>query len=790
VYILKICSGEVAVSRLEDLIAEWKQSTQFGPYFTADTTLMPRKGDFGPVPEWLDGRLRDSLAKLGIEELYSHQLEAMEATRRKENVVLVTPTASGKTFAYNLPVLHEILADPESRAIYIFPTKALTQDQYTQLYDLIDDMDVPIATHTYDGDTPADARLAIRERGHIVLTNPDMLHSAILPHHTKWMKLFRNLKYVVIDEVHTYRGVFGSHMANVLRRLVRIARFHGSDPTFVCCSATIANPQELAEALVEQPMTLVDRSGAPAGQRHVLLYNPPVVNKQLGIRANYLKQTRLFAMDLVQRDIACIVFALSRLNVELLVKYLREGLHKRGISPEVVQGYRGGYLPNRRREIEKGLREGKVKCVVATNALELGIDIGSLDAAIVAGYPGTQASLTQQWGRAGRKSGMSLAIYVSRSDPLDQYVVAHPDYLLGRNPEEARIDPDNPYILADHLKCAAFELPFEEGDTFGKVPADGVNGLFKVMRHANLVHTVKGRTLWANDAYPASSVSLRNIPGQNFVVIDRHKEIIIAEVDFVSAHTMLHEGAIHNVDGIQYHVKELDYEGRKAYVEQAITDFFTDAETYVEVRIMETEASRRLAAAEVSHGEVVVTEKVVGFKKVRFYTSENVGYGEVNLPELTMHTMGAWFSVSRPVLQRLEYGNVEIADAVMGIARALHFVAALKLMCSVHDLGHCVGDQSAQWFSISGVTFRGSYSFDESGEDAFSPTVFLFDRRSGGVGLAPQAYRVLPELLTRTLELLRDCDCESGCPACIGPASVEVHNPKAIAIELLREMTR
>ena len=776
------------MSRLEDLIKKWQESNRFGPYFTADTTLLARNGKYRPIPDFLDERLTTAFANQGINQLFSHQHEAITATRQGENVVIVTPTASGKTLAYNLPVLNEILHDPESRAIYLFPTKALTQDQYTQLYQLIEDMDVPIATHTYDGDTPADARMAIRERGHIVLTNPDMLHAGILPHHPKWMKLFRNLKYVVIDEVHTYRGVFGSHMANVLRRLTRIARFHGSDPKFICCSATIANPKELAEALVEQPVTLVDRNGAPAGRRHVLLYNPPVVNKQLGIRANYLKQARLFAMDLVENDIPCIVFALSRLNVELLVKYLREGLNRRRISPEVVQGYRGGYLPNRRREIEKGLRDGRVKCVVATNALELGIDIGSLDAAIVAGYPGTQASLLQQWGRAGRKSGASLAIYVSRSDPLDQYVVGHPDYLLGRSPEAARIDPDNPFILADHLKCATFELPFDKDDKFGNVPPEGIEGILKVMRHARLMHKVKNRTLWSNDSYPASEVSLRNIPGQNFVVIDQDRGIIIAEVDFVSAHTMLHEGAIHNVDGLQYHVKTMDYEGRKAYVEKAVTDFFTDAETYVEVRIIETDNSRNLPNASVSHGEIVVTEKVVGFKKVRFYTSENVGYGQVNLPELTMHTMGCWASISDDVIATLDSGQVEITDAVMGIARALHFVSALKLMCSVHDLGHCVGDQTAKWFSISGVSHRGSYSSDETKPESFSPTIFLFDRRAGGVGLAPMIYRVLPELLTRALELIADCDCESGCPACIGPAQVEVHNPKLIAIDLLQQM--
>jgi len=777
------------MSRVEELVKEWMASDRFGPYFTAETVLMPGKGEFGPVPDWLDERLKSSLAADGITQMYSHQLESISAIRDGRNVVLVTPTASGKTYAYNLPVLQSMLDDPSARAMYIFPTKALTQDQYMQLYTLIEDMDVSIATHTYDGDTPADARAAIRERGHIVLTNPDMLHSAILPHHPKWMKLFRNLKYVVIDEVHTYRGVFGSHMANVLRRLVRIARFHGADPTFIMCSATIANPGELAEALVEQPVVLVDRSGAPTGQRHVLLYNPPVVNKQLGIRASYIKQAMKFAGELIARDISVILFALSRLNVELLVKYLRESLPRRGISPDLVQGYRGGYLPNRRREIEKGLREGRVKCVVATNALELGIDIGSLEAAIVAGYPGTQASLWQQWGRAGRKSGSSLAIYVAKSAPIDQYVVGNPDYLLGKSPEEARIDPDNPYILADHLKCAAFELAFTDGESFGAVPPETLDGLFTVMDNARLVRRVRGKTLWSNDTYPASTVSLRNIPGQNFVVIDRDKGIIVAEVDFVSAHTMLHEGAIHNVDGIQYHVKELDYDGRKAYVERAVTDFFTDAETYVEVRIMESERTRRTGEVTVSHGEVVVTEKVVGFKKVRFYTSENVGYGEVSLPELTMHTMGCWSSIEQQILDRVGYGKVEIADAVMGIARALHFVAALKLMCSVQDMGHCVGDQSAKWFSISGVSFRGSYSFDETAEDTFSPTIFLFDRRAGGVGLAPRVYDVIPELNVRAYELIRGCGCESGCPSCIGPGSIEVYNPKEVALGLLSLMT-
>jgi len=779
------------VASIEQIIEEWEKSERFGPCFSAHAVQLPRAPRTAPIPDWLDARLSAALRAQGIEQLYSHQAEAMESVHAGRNVVLVTPTASGKTLAYNLPVLQSIVADETSRSLYIFPTKALTQDQYTGLYELIQKLDVRIGTHTYDGDTPADARNAVREMGHIVLTNPDMLHSAILPHHPKWMKLFRNLKYVVIDEVHTYRGVFGSHMANVIRRLVRIARFHGSDPRFILCSATVANPKEHAEALVEAPVDLVDRSGAPLGLRHVLLFNPPVVNKQLGIRASYIKQARMFAHELVMRDVPVIVFALSRLNVELLVKYVREGLAKENVSPDVVQGYRGGYLPSRRREIEKGLRDGEVKCVVATNALELGIDIGSLDASIVAGYPGSQASLLQQWGRAGRKSGTSLCLFVGRSDPIDQYVVTHPDFMLGKSPEEARIDPNNPYILADHMKCAAFELAFTEGEKLGALPPEHVGGILKMMASSHVLHKVDRRYMWSSETYPASAVSLRNIPGENFVVIDRPSKQIVAEVDFVSAHTMLHEGAIHNVDGVQYHVKELDYTGRKAYVERAITDYYTDAETYVEVRILDEHDRKQHPGFEACHGEVSVTEKVVGYKKIRFYTSDNVGYGEVNLPELTLHTMGCWATVGADVLRRIQYGAVEIADAMMGVARALHVVAALRMMCAVQDIGHCVGDRSSKSFSISGVTFRGAYKWDEeSAGESFSPTVFLFDRRAGGVGLAPAIHAILPSVAYDARGLVAACECESGCPSCIGPSSAaEGANPKTIALDILAALS-
>ncbi len=779
---------------IQHLIQAWTQSPERAAQMM-HTVVVGRAASFQPLPPWLDPRLAQAVTSSGISQLYSHQREAMDFAHAGRDVVLVTPTASGKTLAYNLPVLQSILNDRDARAFYLFPTKALAQDQYSSLYDLIQTLQENIATHTFDGDTPADARAAIREMGHIILTNPDMLHSAILPQHPRWVKAFSNLRYVVIDEMHTYRGVFGSHMANVLRRLQRIARFHGSNPTFIFCSATIANPKELAEALVERPVEIVDQSGAPTSTRHVVLYNPPVVNRQLGVRANYLKQTRNLAMDLINERISTIVFASSRLNVELLVKYLREALKKEGLPEDWIQGYRGGYLPNRRREIERGLRAGQIRCVVATNALELGIDIGSLEAALVAGYPGNLASLVQQWGRAGRKSGTSLAILVGRSHPVDQYILAHPAYLFDTPVEEARIDPDNPYILVDHLKCALFELPMHRQEGFGKLPPERVAALLELLTHGQTIHQVKDRFMWANEGFPASAISLRNIPGENFVVIDMEHDTILAEVDFVSAHTMLHEGAIHNVDGIQYQVKRLDYKGRKAFVQQDATDYYTDAETYTEVRILAELDRQQLPIGQLAHGDVSVIEKVVGFKKIRFHTSENVGYGQVSLPELQMHTMASWLSIQPHVFQGLPFGKAELADGLLGAVRVLHRVASFRLMCSEGDIGYAVGDGNAEWYSITGEGTASGYTYADSpgDEQGLSPMIFLFDRRPGGVGFGPRVYDLYLELLRRTHELISSCSCERGCPACIGPSQVglhERHNGKLVALSVLERMVK
>jgi DEAD/DEAH box helicase domain-containing protein len=461
-----------------------------------------------PLPDDLHPRLKAALLARGIERLYVHQREAYAAAAAGQDLVVVTPTASGKTLCYNLPVLDRMLKDPDARAIYLFPTKALAQDQLAELHGLVESLEADIGTFTYDGDTPQDARKAVRSRAHVVVTNPDMLHKGILPHHTKWVKLFENLRYVVVDELHAHRGVYGSHVANIFRRLRRLCAFYGSSPQFLCSSATIGNPKELAEGLTGRSMTLVDQSGAPRGERYFAIYNPPVVNRQLGIRRSALGCARDVSLSFLRKGLQTIVFAPSRLSTEILVTYLKEALETRPGSEGVVRGYRGGYLPLKRREIERGLRDGSVLGVVSTNALELGIDIGSLDAAVILGYPGSVASTWQQAGRAGRRSGTSVAVLVANSTPLNQFLAKHPDYFFDAPVEQGRINPDNLHILVSHVKCAAFELPFAPDETFGKEDLEEVLGFLEEER---LLHRAGGRWHWTSESYPADAVSLRSV---------------------------------------------------------------------------------------------------------------------------------------------------------------------------------------------------------------------------------------------------------------------------------------
>ncbi|HEY6181090.1 MAG TPA: DEAD/DEAH box helicase, partial [Terriglobales bacterium] len=665
---------------LGSLIARYQQEE----VLTAIRKIPAREAKFCPVPSWVTSALVEAYRRKGIRELYSHQAATAELVRTGKNVVIVTPTASGKTLCYNLPVLNAVLENTDTRALYLFPTKALAQDQLAELQDLAKSLDDGFGVFTYDGDTPSDARKAIRERGHIVLTNPDMLHAGVLPHHTKWMRLFENLRYIVIDELHTYRGVFGSHLANVLRRLRRIANFYGSDPQFICSSATIANSAQLASQLIEKEVEAVEENGAPAGEKVFVFYNPPMVNRNLGIRRSYINEATRVAKEILSRKMQTIVFANSRLHTEVILTYLQQANSPKPGQPEPIRGYRGGYLPGERREIERGLRDGRILGVVATNALELGIDVGSLDACVMAGYPGSIASTWQRAGRAGRRAGSSCAVFVASSAPLDQFIVQHPDYFFDRSPEHAHIRPDNLEILVNHLKCAAFELPISPDEQFGRVD---VPVLCEQLSEAGFLHLSAGDWHWIDEAYPADTVSLRAVTSDNFIIIDATGEDkgnpeVIGEVDFSSALTTVHPKAIYIHQGQQYHVDNLDFDKRKAYVRPVNVDYYTDAIRYTQVRVLEVAQEEIIAgpAARV-HGDVLVRSQVVGFKKIKFFTNENVGSGKLELPENEMHTTSFWLTLSHNLLAHLPFSLSERQNGIFGLLYALGSMATLLMMC-------------------------------------------------------------------------------------------------------------
>ena len=735
---------------------------------------------FAPFPDLVDPRLRDVLRDRGVEQLYTHQAAAVGHALAGRHVVVTTPTASGKTLCYNAPVLSSILRDPSTRALYLFPTKALAQDQLAELHELANRLSRPdeldIGVFTYDGDTPQDARRAIRGRAHVVLSNPDMIHSGILPHHPRWAKLFENLRFVVIDELHAYRGVFGSHLTNVLRRLRRLCRHYGSNPTFICSSATIANPRELAEALVEQPFELVSETGAPRGEKVFLFVNPPVVNQQLGIRRSYLAETRRIAAEFLKRKLQLIVFAQSRLATEILTTYLKDDFAGAPGSRDEIRGYRGGYLPQRRREIEKGLREGSVRAVVSTNALELGLDIGALDVSVMAGYPGTIAATWQRAGRAGRRSGRSAAVLVASSAPLDQYIVRNPSYFFDASPEHALINPDNLHIFVDHVKCAAFELPFTTAESFGRHDVQEVLG---ALAENGFVHRndgadeTDGAWQWTNESYPADAVSLRSISSDNFVIVDTTRGAdVIGETSFNSGPSTLHEKAIYLLEGALYQVERLDFEGRKAYVRQIDCDYYTDAITYTKVTPLETFEIGDTR----SHGEVHVSSRVVGFKKIKFYTNENVGSGELDLPEQQMHTTAFWLTIPQPVMVALPYAADDRRDGVVGLSFAMRQVAQLLLMCDRQDIGVSIGS-GEQGDEVDPRSAPVSLP-DE-------PRIFIYDNYPGGIGFSQPLFAMHAELLRRTREVIASCSCEHGCPTCVGPVGNTGPLAKLVALRIL-----
>jgi DEAD/DEAH box helicase domain-containing protein len=760
---MRIYQPTPTVETLERLLAD----PEFAASVVAHRVLPEREAQVADFPKWLDKRLVRALHGQGIERLYTHQAEALTELRAGNDIVVVTPTASGKSLCFNLPVLQAVAEDSAARALYLFPTKALSQDQLAGFRELADAADISVAAGVYDGDTPGPIRTNIRAAGQVVVTNPDMLHSAILPHHTKWFQLFEQLRFIVIDETHTYRGIFGSHVANVLRRLLRLCAHYGSTPQIVCCSATIGNPQELAQTLTGRPMKVVDRNGAPSGEKHIVILNPPVIDQRQGIRPGPLGLSHRAALAFLRAGRQTIVFGKARIAVELLLTSLRESFRE-GYGPlKRIRGYRSGYLPTERREIEAGLRSGEVLGVVSTNALELGIDIGRLDASILAGYPGTIAATWQQMGRSGRRREPSVAILVAGADAVDQFVAQHPEYIFDATPEEARLDPTNLHVLLAHVRAATFEMPFDSGAEFSGVPTDDLLHFLAEEAHVRLADD--NRWYWASENFPASEVSLRVGSPENVVIIDvsgHPRPIVIGEVDLFAAPVLVYDNAIYLHESRQYHVEHLDWEERRAYVKPVDVDYYTQALLAVTLKPLERFATAPAVAAERVHGEVMVSSIATLYKKLRLETHENLGWGKIHLPEIELHTTAYWASLDGSVD---DWRRDELDLALTGAGRAMQTVASVLLMADPHDIGMVAQVRSPH---------------------QERPVVYLYDSVPGGVGLAARLFERHAELMAGALSLVEGCTCDNGCPACVGPRAEPGLNAKSVSLRLLQLLNR
>jgi DEAD/DEAH box helicase domain-containing protein len=754
-------------------------------------------------PTRLDRRLVKVLAGKGITELFEHQARAIDLALDGKDLLVATPTASGKTLCYSLPVLQALLESGGSaRALFLFPTKALSQDQSTSLTHLIEALEADWHAFTYDGDTPPSVRRSLRDRGHMILTNPWMLHSGILPNHSKWAELFRDLRYIVIDEVHTLSGVFGSSVANVLRRLLRIAAHYGSHPTFIGCSATLANAAEHGEALFGRRPVVVDGDGSPAGARLFTLYNPPMLNPVAGLRANALEEARKLARHVCGPEHQTIFFCRRRTAVEVLTRYLRESASSMGLKDTEIRGYRGGYLPLLRREIEADLRNGTAKVVVSTNALELGIDIGSLDVAVLVGYPGSQASFWQRAGRVGRRGKPSLCLQIAQSDPVDQYLARHPDYLFSEPQQKLALDADNLVILSEQLKCAAFELPFQAGAEPGRLSDlayGGVDDAAEVLDYlaeeSGLLLKREERWYWMADAYPAQDVSLDSGEADNVLILDAETDQAVGEIDRESSITTVHEGAIYQVEGETWIVERFDYKNRRAYVRLVDTDYFTEAETHTEVRVLRLELCRTrdrsfapvaepiapqstasLPAKELPaegedcaiwRGEVHVTTLATMYKKIRFYTRENVGADDIVLPAEELDTEAFVLTLSENTASELGLHGGDRGSAWHGVGHLVRRVAPLYVRCQPNDLG--ISTQ------VKAPHFN-------------RPALYLYDRVQGGVGLSELLFQGYRAVLAAALAVAEGCVCDNGCPACVGPVDEVGPLGKETAIRILEHL--
>ncbi len=860
---------------LSTLLARWRSDPQVGPNLVEWRRLPGKKAQFVPIPSGVHALLKEALEAHGIRSLYTHQASAFTSINNGKNVVIVTGTASGKTLCYNLPVLNHLLNDPDATALYLFPTKALSQDQYSVLKSLLsqisasmesvdfrEDAPAAIKCAIYDGDTPVNVRSALRSQARVILTNPDMLHTGILPHHTGWAQFFRGLRFVVIDEIHTYRGVFGSHVANVIRRLKRIANFYGATPQFILTSATIGNPDELGKRMINEPVTLIDNDGAEKGEKHFLIYNPPIIDKSLGLRRSAIQAGVNLAEDLLAYNLQTIVFSRARRTVEIILTYLREqssgaNLEKsiqKGKASDIIRGYRSGYLPGQRRAIEEGLRKGDVRVVVATNALELGIDIGGMEAALMIGYPGTIAATWQEAGRAGRGENASLAVMVASPNPLDQYLAQHPDYFFSHSPEHGMINPDNLLILLGHLRCAAFELPFSNGEVYGSINPSEMHELLEFLQGEGVIHRSGSKYFWMADKYPAQNVSLRSASTETVLLQvpvdeeERGKSVLtIGEVDGSSSYWMTHPGAVYMHEGSTYLVKELDLENHIAILQPTNVDYYTEPRQEVIVQQVEKLAEAEISGGKKAYGEVQVTSQVIGFRKIRWHTNETLGNENLSLPPTELLTTGYWLSLSDETVGKLkdeglwsnapnDYGSnwqrqkdmarardgyrcqicgtpegdkshhvhhkipfrmfenasqanqlanlitvcnschrkietaVRVRSGLAGLAFTLGNLAPLFLMCDIGDLG--------------------IHSDPQSSLAEGKPAVILYDLIPGGIGLSERLYDIHADLMQRGRELVEACQCEDGCPSCVGPGGEGGLGGKRETLALLKELAK
>ncbi|TYB31670.1 MAG: DEAD/DEAH box helicase [Candidatus Mcinerneyibacterium aminivorans] len=743
---------------LEDIRKE-----SFYKNFKRMEEIEKKEANFKPIPEFLDNKLINYLKSKGIDSLYSHQYDAINKINNDENVVVVTPTASGKTMCYNLPVFNELLKEKGSRALYLFPTKALSQDQLSEIQDINDSLEEVIKCYTFDGDTPSQVRKIVKEAGDIVVTNPDMLHQGILPNHTKWVNLFESLKYVVIDEMHQYKGVFGSHVANVLRRLKRITEFYGTDIQFIFTSATIANPVELAEKLTGEDVSLVRENGAPSRKKYFMVYDPPVIDENIGIRRSSLKEAVRIAKFLLKYDLKGIVFLRSRIKVELFLSYMRKYAKKLRIPLKKIASYRGGYLPGERRKIERKLKNDEISLIASTNALELGIDIGSLNFSITVGYPGSISSVWQQAGRAGRQDNEAFSLFVCTAAPIDQYIAKNPKFLFEETVEKGIIDPNNHYILTSHLKCAAFELNFKGDETFGLPETQEI---LKFMEEENVVKYKNGKWYWTDDVYPAQDISLRSAAMDNFVIVDKtdDKHQVIGEVDFFSASTTIYEKAIYLHRGTQYEVQKLDWENRKAYVKEVQVNYYTDAETKVDIKILDKIDSRKDF---IEYGEINATTIPTIYKKIKFFTHENLGWGEIKLPEIEMNTTSVWFNIDEKLIDEMKISKNVFGMVLGGLAYLLRNLIPLYVMCDVND--------------IKVISKIKDPNFD-------APTLYIYDNYPGGIGLSEKMLEDYSTVLNDAYDYIKQCECKEGCPSCIGPVEVSANSVSASNINLKKKV--